>query len=660
MKSERWWTTTRAIAYFDLADAAAAGLTPARMVETARQIGADVVGLRAAGPSAWYRSALAHQPSALAADGPDRLARLVEIAHDQGLRVIAGADFSLAGETVLRMRPEWIARDKPGDPIKVDDNRYRTCPLSGFQGAQLAHPALAELAGYDLDALVIHHPAAYRCRCGACRRQFRQAAGADLPPVGDGEADHSAWNRWLGATAAAGLSAAIQAVRTVEPALPIVVETEGLTTGPADASALEPPDIHRSGDLLLLRAPTAALPVSAAGVRTRHCRELNPDGAVWVEMPRSESGEASGTDPAEAGGVLAAGGAVWHRFPELPESGDPNLVAQVRLVEQRATVNQRLTGAAPRSPVALVWPDVAADRDEAAAAREEFFGFAAAFVAHGIAFTVLPAPLLEIDRLVGFAAIALPAACDLGDRQSHALRRFVAGGGGLLASYTSGLNDADGNPRRNWDLAGLVNAEFGGHILAPGPDHVAITRSYDWLNAGLPAGFAIPAAGRQTILRPAEDRSVLMSLEYRGRAQRLATDIPYLLGSDDLRVIYCAGEIGRTALAGDIPGIGRLLANAIRRAADGFAVELRPTPDVELHVLGGESRVFAHLRRTVGSPGDAADVAVGLTFAAGRPPVQANLVAAGEAAELEIADGCAWAIVPRLGDWELVEFVLAD
>ena len=88
MKSERWWTTTRAIAYFDLADAAAAGLTPARMVETARQIGADVVGLRAAGPSAWYRSALAHQPSALAADGPDRLARLVEIAHDQGLRVI--------------------------------------------------------------------------------------------------------------------------------------------------------------------------------------------------------------------------------------------------------------------------------------------------------------------------------------------------------------------------------------------------------------------------------------------------------------------------------------------------------------------------------------------------------------------------------------------
>ena len=53
-------------------------------------------------------------------------------------------------------------------------------------------------------------------------------------------------------------------------------------------------------------------------------------------------------------------------------------------------------------------------------------------------------------------------------------------------------------------------------------------------------------------------------------------------------------------------------------------------------------------------------MAVGLTFAAGRPPVQANLVAAGEAAELEIADGCAWAIVPRLGDWELVEFVLAD
>jgi hypothetical protein len=331
------------------------------------------------------------------------------------------------------------------------------------------------------------------------------------------------------------------------------------------------------------------------------------------------------------------------------------------LVEQRAAVDQRLAGARPRPPVALVWPDLPpADPDEAGAAREEFFGFAVAFVAHGIAFTVLPLPLLEIDRLQEFTAIALPAVSDLGDRKSHALRRFVAGGGGLLASYTSGLNDAGGNPRRDWDLAGLVNAEFGGHILEPGPDYVAIARSDDWLNAGLPAGFAIPAAGRQTILRPAKERSVLMSLEYRGRPERLATDIPYLLGSDDGRVIYCAGEIGRIAGAGDAPGVGRLLANAIRRAAAGFAVELRPTPDVELHVLHGESRVFAHLRRTSGPPGDAADVAVGLTFAAGRPPVEANLIETGEPAELEIIDGCAWAIVPRLGAWELVEFVLAD
>ena len=46
MKSERWWTTARAIAYFDLADADAAGLEPERMVETARRIGADAVGLQ--------------------------------------------------------------------------------------------------------------------------------------------------------------------------------------------------------------------------------------------------------------------------------------------------------------------------------------------------------------------------------------------------------------------------------------------------------------------------------------------------------------------------------------------------------------------------------------------------------------------------------------
>jgi hypothetical protein len=661
VKSKRWWTTTRAIVYFDLADADGDALEPERMVKTARQIDAQVVGLRAAGPSAWYPSALEHHLPALPVDDPDVLARLVEIAHDEGLRAVAGADFSVAGESVLRLRPEWIARDENGAPVKADGNRYRTCPLSGFQGASLAHPALAELAGYGLDALVIHRPAAHRCRCGACRRGFRQAIGADLASIGDGAALRSEWSRWLGATAAAGLAASIQAARAVEPALPMVVETAGLTASPADATAVEPNDIHRSGDLLLLGAPPGADPTLAAGVRTRHGRELNPNGAVWVEPSRSEPGSAAGSSPAEAAGILAAGGAVWHRFQTLPESGAPTLAAHARLVEQRATVDQRLAGAVPHPPVALVWPDLAAvDRPEAEAARDEFFGFAVAFVAHGVAFTVLPALLLEIDRLSGFAAIALPAASDLGDRQSHALRRFVASGGGFLASFTSGLNDAEGTPRRDWDLAGLVNAEFDGHILEPGPDCVAVPRSDDWLNAGLPAGFAIPAAQRQTILRPAADRSVLMRLEYRGRSDPLSTDIPYLLGSDDGRVIYCAGEIGRIVRKGDTPGVGRLLANAIRRAAGGFAVELRPTPDVELHVRRGAARVYAHLLRLADSPDDVADAAVGLTFAAGRPPVEANLVAAGEPAELEIADGCAWAIIPRLGAWELVEFVLAD
>ena len=66
------------------------------------------------------------------------------------------------------------------------------------------------------------------------------------------------------------------------------------------------------------------------------------------------------------------------------------------------------------------------------------------------------------------------------------------------------------------------------------------------------------------------------------------------------------------------------------------------------------------MRRIASAPADAVDVAVGLTFTAGRPPVRADLVEAGAPAELEIADGCAWAIVPRLGASELVEFVFAD
>jgi hypothetical protein len=71
-------------------------------------------------------------------------------------------------------------------------------------------------------------------------------------------------------------------------------------------------------------------------------------------------------------------------------------------------------------------------------------------------------------------------------------------------------------------------------------------------------------------------------------------------------------------------------------------------------------RVFAYLQRHDASGRRGVEVAVGLTFREDARPPEAYLVAAGSPAQLELADGCAWAIVPELQGWELVEFVFPD
>ena len=668
MKSDRWWETSGAVAYFDLDESDTVNFEAAQLVAVTRQIGAAVVGLRAAGPSAWYRTSLRNHPLPLPTATPDFLSELIDVARREDLRVVAGADFSVAGRTALVMRPEWFARDEHQNPIEIGDGIYRICPLASLHADGLALPALRELAGYELDGLILHHPEALECRCGACRRQFLQVTGLDLPSVGEERSPgYAEWRRWLGATAASTLAAHIQAAGEIKSGLRLVVESAGLAIAPADPTIVAAPDMRRHGDAILLRAARkeagADIPPWTHGVRTRCGRELSPSGAVWVELPRGEEErEKRGSIEAAGISILAAGGILFNRFTRSPTLDDLAVRALADLAGYHDRSRHRLAGADDHSPVALVWPDTSksADADLRESVREEFLGFAAAFVAHGVPFAVLPGSLIELERLDAYQAVVLPAVTELSDRQIRAIRRFVGRGRGLLASFTSGLNDASGIPRRQWDLAEMVDADFFGHILELGTDYFAVTTPVDWLGAGLPPDFALPAAHRQVIMRLPEGRKALMSLEFRGDSDGLETDIPFLLGSEDGLMLYCAGEIGRIALEGGTVGVNRLLANAIRRAAGGFVVELRPTPNVELRILRDGSRILAHLQRDASRSREESDVAVGVTFEPGQPPVSANLIAAGEQAKLELTDGCAWAIVPRLHAWELVEFVFAD
>ncbi len=669
MKSERWWRYCRSVAYFDLPDGIAAGLDPERLVGLARELRADVIGLRAGGVSAWYRTEVQLHYPALPDGAPDFLENLIANAREHDLRVVAGVDFGEAGEETLRLRPEWFVRDDREQARALGDGRYQVCPIADFRGEAVAVPVMRELAGYGLDGIIIHSTGASECRCGACKRKFRQAAGKDLPPSGDeGSPAFREWRHWLGTVASAALGSQIQALGEDGSRPVVVVEMVGPAATPRGRTGLAPGDLHRQGDVLLIRNPAEPDLATPApwvhGVRTRHGLALSPEQAVWVEMPKVPPAGDGTQDIADSGiSILAAGGALWNRFSRLLEADDAVLSVLAGLAEHAENTRSRLGGAVDQAPVTLVWPDGADDvvGDVSQSAREEFFGFARAFVNHGVPFAVLPGHLLEVDRLESYQAVVLPSATDLSDRQVHAIRRFVGAGGGLLATFTTGLSDPAGNERRQWDLADMVSAAFEGHILELGGDYVAVPADHDWLKAGLPSEFEIPAERRQVILRPTEGRYVLMEFEFRGEAGALKTGIPFLLGSADDRVLLCSGQVGRVVWEGGGAGVGRLVVNAVRRAlGKEIEVGLRTALNVELRILRDGTSVFAYLQRHGDGEDGETDVAVGVTIHEDARPLEAHLIAAGSPAQLELAEGCAWAIIPELKGWELVEFVFPD
>jgi hypothetical protein len=67
---------------------------------------------------------------------------------------------------------------------------------------------------------------------------------------------------------------------------------------------------------------------------------------------------------------------------------------------------------------------------------------------------------LENANLQGIRVLVLPDVRVLSDRSTEVIRRFVKGGGGLVATCDTGLFDADLKQRPNFSLADLFHADY--------------------------------------------------------------------------------------------------------------------------------------------------------------------------------------------------------
>jgi hypothetical protein len=90
-----------------------------------------------------------------------------------------------------------------------------------------------------------------------------------------------------------------------------------------------------------------------------------------------------------------------------------------------------------------------------------------ALVEARVPFEMVHEAYLSPERLNSLKLLVLADAAALSNSQCAAIRAFVEGGGGLLATFASSLYDENGKRREDFGLADVFGVSFGGRIEGP-------------------------------------------------------------------------------------------------------------------------------------------------------------------------------------------------
>ena len=131
----------------------------------------------------------------------------------------------------------------------------------------------------------------------------------------------------------------------------------------------------------------------------------------------------------------------------------------------------------------------------------ELKGFAKALLQEKVLFDVITESDL-CAGIDGYQALILPNASCLPAECKAAARDFVAAGGGLIASYESGMYDDTGLRAQGDDFASVLGVTYSGETLPFELDIYMQMSSAHPLPTDIPAGKRLPTMGMQVVVEP--------------------------------------------------------------------------------------------------------------------------------------------------------------
>jgi hypothetical protein len=223
------------------------------------------------------------------------------------------------------------------------------------------------------------------------------------------------------------------------------------------------------------------------------------------------------------------------------------------------------------------------------------FGFFRAALEEHLPFTLVNDWNLTPDDLAKYKVLVLPNAACLDDRQVEAVRKFVANGGGLVASLDTGLCDEFGTPRKEPALsdvlgvahkgvaeAGKIDGKIDENFARTLPPEYWSKRKgvWDFKRAGVPNSFlesdrlsALIGKGTVTfkgpVARVEPQRGAVTDATVRTKDNPKEPELPAVVSrkAGDAKVVYLAAGIDSAHYSLSYPYHRVVLAQAMRWAA---------------------------------------------------------------------------------------------
>jgi len=649
----------------------------------------DAVTLSAGGVVAFYPTRVPfHHRSAWMKEGTDPFGELAGACRQRGMLVLARVDPHAVGDDARTAHPEWIAADDKGQPRRhwADPTLWVTCAL-GPRNFEHMTEVVREIATlYDVQGVFANRWAGSgTCYCETCRHAFRESTGREVPgPAPDDPARRDyilwrrsrlleLWDRWDAAIRAARPDARF--VPNGPPGLENAERAQFLAVDHQARRGLTPPwDFGRSAKLY--RAVMGTKPLAglfSVGVeepyRWKDSVQAGPEVRLWAL-----DGIANGFRPwfAKFSGVLY----------------DRRWLATVEDLYRWHHENERyLRGGEPLARIAVVYSEQTRDfygRENADARVDDHLrGIYHALVEARLPFEMVNDLRLDAAHVDRFKLLVLPNVAALSDGQCRRLAEYVDGGGSLLATFETSLYDETGAMRKDFGLAELLGVSYEGQVdRRMQNSYLALeaeARRTHPLLEGLRDAPRIINSVQRVRVRPTREFPSPVTLVPSYPDLPMEQVFPRVEATDERqvflrdrgrsRVVYFPGDLDRTFWEVLSPDHGRLLANAVRWAANEEPPVRVEGPGLfDVTVWRREDALTVHLVNLTNAMAMKGPVrefvpvgpmTVRLRLPAGMRARRLQLLVGGGAPEPSESGGVITAVVPAVRDHEVVAVDLA-